>query len=245
MKQPNMNIVAIGGGTKKAEMLKTAVDMSGDENPNVLLVPTASSSREKYTKLTTKAMNSFKDIDVETSLLHDYREAPSPTRIAHEIGRASVIYTIGGNTPIMMRKMRRHGTDSAIATAIMMGKVHAGSSAGALLPFEIGQSNVSPNPEHEEWDFEYLKLLGLVPGVLGVHANKRDGTPNGPRPDSRLEALQATFPMNVNRGYAIDEDAALVINGSAPYSVIRGRSDANVYKLHRDNNGVLSTEILE
>lgn len=240
-----MKIVAIGGGTKKADMLRTAVDMSGDEQSSVLLVPTASSSREKFARLTAKATNSFSEIGVVTTLLHGYREVPSPTRIAHEIGRASVIYTIGGNTPIMMRKMRRHGTDTAIATAIMMGKVHAGSSAGAILPFELGQSNVSPDPEHEDWDFEYLKLLGLVSGVLGVHANKHDDTPSGPRHDSRLVALQTSFPADMESGYAIDEDAALVISGNSPFRVVRGRSDANVYNLHRDENGVIRTEILE
>lgn len=206
-----MKIVAIGGG-EKTPAITHALDLTGQTRPNILLIPSASSTPTSYEKKSKLYTDYFDGLGISTSLLHEFGEDPSANRIEHEIGRAALIYTIGGNSPYMLATMRRHGTDVALGNAIRGGKVHAGLSAGALLPFELALSNPAKKPEIEEWDFEYLAMLGLVEGAVTVHADKHDKTPNGPRSDSRYEALVRTFPQSVDHGYAIDNDAALVIN---------------------------------
>lgn len=229
-----MKIVAIGGGDK-TPAIKHALDLTGEERPSVLLIPTASSTEKAYSRKAALTEEFFHGIGVATSMLHEYGEDPSEEKIAHEIGRAALLYTIGGNTPYMLKTMRRHGTDTAISSAIRGGKLHAGTSAGALLPFELAHSNISARPTLEEWDYKYLPTLGLIPGVATAHADQHDKTPHGLRPDSRREALMQTFPDAVDLGYAIDNGAALVINDEAHYAVQADES-ARVHTIVRDGD---------
>lgn len=67
--------------------------------------------------------------------MHNYGETPTRTKIQYELGLTSLIYTIGGNSPYMLKTMRKHGTDGLLRQTIAKGTVHADVSAGALLPF--------------------------------------------------------------------------------------------------------------
>lgn len=238
-----MNIIAIGGG-EKTPALRYALELSGEQQPHVLLVPSSCSTEEAFARKTQLAKKTFDALGASTSLLHVRGEAPSATRIAHELGHAGIIYTIGGNSPHMLRTMREHGTDLAVATAIKNNTVHAGTSAGALLPFEIGQVNPAKKHDQEEWDFAYLPMLGVIPGVVGVHADKHDMTLRGMRPDSRMDALIATYPKEAdNKGYAIEEGAALIIHGDSRFA-LRSHDAANVYELERQPSGTITSQIM-
>lgn len=235
-----MKIIAIGGGDK-TPAITHALELTGEANPHVLLIPSASSTSNAYNRKTNLLTDYFHELGAQTSLLHEYGEKPSEDRIAHEIGRSALIYTIGGNSPHMLKAMRQHGTDVALSEAIRNGKIHAGTSAGALLPFELAHSNVSAQPSQEEWDFDYLPALGLIDAVATAHADKHDETPHGPRPDSRYEALVRTFPQSVSQGYAIDNDAALVIRDDMPPQVIRAKPTAHVQYIQRNHDGAVSS----
>lgn len=238
-----MKIVAIGGGEKTAAITH-ALELTGAEHPTVLLNPSAASTERSYDKKVAALSTYFGELGVRAAVLHEFGQNPSQDRIQHELGRASLLYTIGGNTPHMIKTMRLHGSDRIIDEAIRHDKiVHAGTSAGALLPFELAFSNVSAQPSKEQWEYEYLKTLGILPGVATAHANQHDPTPLGPRPDTRLEAMIATFP-EVTTGYAIDNGAAAVFNDSELYP-IHSQKDAHVRVLKRTPNGSLEVQTLE
>ena len=148
-------------------------------------------------------------------MLHGYGETPTETQIAHELGAASLLYTIGGNSPYMLKTMRQHGTDVAVAEAIRTGKVHAGVSAGALLPFELAHSCVAKKPAEEQWDYELLHGLNLISGVASAHANQFDPAPTGFRSETRHEALVSHFPQ-VQRGYTVDNGASMIFSRTDP-----------------------------
>jgi len=92
----------------------------------------------------------------------------------------------------------------------------------------------------------YFGELGVKAAVLHEFGEQpsatriqHDPTPYGQRPDTRLEALIATFP-DVSAGYAIDNHAAAVFDGPP----VRSRSDAHVRVLTRTDASI-KTQILE
>ena len=206
----NINIVAIGGG-KRDEALQHAVDLSGEQNPSVLIVPTACSTEASYSKNVPVVMERFRKLGVATRVLHEYGGYPSRDQLINLLGVASLVYIIGGNTPYMLKQIDAHGSRNTLQEYICGGKVHADTSAGALLPFELAHSCVAHKPAEVEWDYKLLPTLGAVPGVITAHANQHDPTPHGQRPDSRLDALISNFPESQTIGYAVDNSASLVI----------------------------------
>ncbi|TAL14142.1 hypothetical protein EPN95_04010 [Patescibacteria group bacterium] len=237
-----MNIVAIGGGDRKPA-IKKGLELAGDPS-RVLIIPTAASTERSYTRKVSDTMKLFGELGINADLLHDFGEDPSTTRVQHELGRASLIFTIGGNTPYMIQKMTEHGTNNLLKKAIENGVVHVGSSAGALLPFSLAHSNVAARPAEVQWDYEYLAPgVDAIYGVATAHADQHDPIPGGLRPDSRLEALLNTFPEDINRGFAIDNNAAAIF-GNDP-EIVRARPNANVRVLTRNSHDSLDQRIAE
>lgn len=236
-----MNIVAIGGGDR-TPAIKRGLELAGDPS-RALLVPSAASTLKAFERKVLGATNFFNSLGVEVDLLHDFEEAPTRTRLEHEIGRAALIYTIGGNTPYLIKKLQEHGSDKLLKRAIKQeGVVHAGTSAGALLPFRVAHSNISARPSEENWDFEYLQSpVGVIDAVATAHANQHDPTPGGPRPDTRLEALISSFPADITHGFAIDNGAAAIF-GDNP-QLIRANPDSNVHYVTRLEDGVVTSRL--
>ena len=238
-----MKIVAMGGG-ERTKAFDTTLELTGHEDVTALIVPTACSTERSYSSKVPLTVDRFRDLGVKTSVLHEFGQSPSQERIAHELGRASLIYTIGGNTPHLLNQLHAFGGFDPIREAVLSGTLHAGTSAGALLPFEIAHSNIAKKPAEEEWDYAFLPTLGVVPGVATAHANQHDPTPAGRRQDTRLEALVSAFPQNMSVGYAIDNGASLVITDDAVGS-INETTGSRVHLLSRKNDSSISVEPLK
>lgn len=225
-----MNIVAIGGGKKEPAIAAARERL---ESQNVILVPSACSTDTSYARKVGNCATFFTEIGMNVSVLHEFREIPSNTRIEHELGAAALAYVIGGNTPYMMRTLAEHGSDDAIKRFIEQDKTIAGTSAGALLPFEIGQSCPARRPAEEDWEYAYVKMLGSVPAAAVVHADQHDPTLRGLMPGSRLDNIMSAFPEGARAGFAIDNGAALLIHGNTA-TIQKVSSEADVHFLSRD-----------
>ncbi len=229
-----MLITAIGGGNKTPAIQHT-LDLLPDAQTEVLIIPTACSTPNSYERKVAAITEFFSGLGVRNSVLHEQNKAPSPDELAHKLGSASLLYTLGGNTPYMMRFMNEHGMADELASQLKAGKAHAGTSAGALLPFELAHSNPAAKPAETEWDFEFVRTLGVLERTAATaHANQYDMTPNGPRPDSRLTHLTANLPVGYE-GFAIDNDAALVINNGVLTTV--SQPDSYAYRVSMDDSG--------
>jgi peptidase E len=236
-----MNITAIGGGSKEPAM-RAALETLPSEHTNVLVIPSACSTPASYGKKVPATLAFFAKLGVQTTVLHEFAEAPTRTGLQHELGSAALVYTIGGNSPHMLRLLSNKELGTELADALRRGKPHAGVSAGAALPFASIHSNVSARPSSEPWDFEQLNGLGVVRAVIGVHANKHDPTPNGPRPDSRLDHLLANFPPEHAYGVAIDEGAAVLLGPEN--RIVRADPAANVHLIFSQADGI-RTHVVE
>ena len=209
------------------------------------MVPTACSTLVSYNNKVGKINKFFADAyGVTPVVLHGFEEKPTPTRVAQEIGKASLIYTIGGKTPHMLELLRTWKADIALVEAMRAGKAHSGVSAGALLPFHKIHTNPEAKPKENEWDFDVLDGLGVLRGVATAHANLHDPTPSGERPDSRLENLQTTlFPADCTIGIGLDHGASVIFSSEGPLIIQSEQTpNAQVHLLERgeDNHTVNS-----
>lgn len=230
-----MNIVAIGGGDRLPHMEK-ALDLTGEEKPRALIIPSAASTQLSFDKKVSLYSQAFEELGVPVDILHEYNERPSADAISQKIGEASLLYTFGGNSPYMIRTLAEHGTDKAIYNAVRSGKVHAGLSAGALLPFRLALSNPAAKPAEVDWEYEYLKPgVNLIDAAATAHADQHDPRLGEVREDSRVEAFVNTFPHTVDRGFAIANNASAIFGDNA--EVFATKPDAFVQYVERDKNG--------
>ncbi len=221
-----MRIAAIGGD--KAPAIKT-LSQSMD-NANVLVIPSACSTPKSYDRKVAACVAFFESQNMQPTVLHALNETPSKTKIDHEIGSTGLIYTIGGNTPVMLQNMAEHGTDAAIREAVLQGTPHAGVSAGALLPFRGMHSCIAKKPAEEDWEYTLFEGLDLLHATATAHADQHDPTPFGIREDTRLEHLSAHFPHNTDLGVGIDNGASLIIQDNESF-VVSAVADARVHVL--------------
>lgn len=240
-----MRIVAVGGGDKTAAIKAALQDT---ENTRTLIIPSACSTERSYNTKVPKIVKFFRDLGIACTVLHELQETPSQTKIAEEFGQAGLLYVIGGHTPTLLSRLTEHGTGQAIIQAVVHdNKIIAGVSAGALAPFQVIHSNPSKKPGEERWDFVYLDGLSMLGAVATAHANQHDQTPAGPRPDTRMEHLLANFPADrVSTGIALDNHAALIVNGDNSFVVLSEegkRSRANVHVLASEGDRIIATPV--
>lgn len=209
-----MHIVAIGGGNKEPIL---APIINRIETPDMVIIPTACSTEKSYDRKVAVSQKWCGEFGLKTSVLHEFGEKPSADKVAELLGRASIAYVIGGNTPYMLEKLPEHETDLAITSAVHRGMWLTGTSAGALLPFESGLSCPAKKPAEEDWDYTYVSTLGIVPGAVTAHANQVDPHPHRTNGATRFEHFAQTLPLDQSVGFGIDNHAALVIDGDRTY----------------------------
>lgn len=228
-----MNILSIGGGNK-APAIEYARNFLPDQS--VAIIPTACSTVISYNKKVAACLAFFDELGMQTEVLHNFEEMPPPHKVADILGAASMMYVIGGNTPHLLRTLPKYGAEQ-IRAELTNNKTLAGTSAGALLPFAAIHTCPAKQPAKEPgWDYNYVGGLGIIDAAATAHANKHDPTTQGPRPENRrqhfLKTLHNRHPGML--GIAIDNDAALFVQGSTAQGVF-ANPDATIH-LVQDGN---------
>jgi peptidase E len=136
-----------------------------------------------------------------------------------------VIYVGGGNTASLLAVWRAHGLDRVLREALERGIVLAGLSAGGLCWFESGVTD-SFGPVLARLDGG----LGFLPGSFCPHY---DGEVQR-RPTYRRLVGEGLAP-----GYAADDGAALVFDGTALREVVSSRAGARAYRVERVGRDVV------
>jgi dipeptidase E len=216
MERPR-TIVAMGGGGFSMEPNNPLLDdfilsLAGSDRPRICFLPTASGDADAYV---VKFYSAFAG-RAEASHL------PLFNRTASDLGGVllgqQVIYVGGGNTENMLAIWRTHGVDRILRDAWENGVVLAGLSAGSICWFEAGTTD-SFGP-----DLAVLSDgLGLLPGS---HCPHYDGEPQR-RPSYHRLVAEGRLPA----GYAADDGAALVFDGTELREVVASRPDATAYRV--------------
>jgi peptidase E len=143
-----------------------------------------------------------------------------------------VMWVGGGNTASLLAVWRMHGLDVVLREAWEQGVVLCGVSAGMNCWFEGSTT--------ESFDLTQLAALpdglGILPGSCCPHY---DGEEQRRPLFSRLVAEGELAP-----GYAADDAAALVFDGTELREVVCTEAGSTAYRVERDGEEALAARLL-
>jgi peptidase E len=210
-------IIAMGGGGFSMEPDNPLLDdfilsQANAARPRVCFLPTASGDADGYivgfyTAFANRAEASH------LRLFYRTREDIEALLLGQDI-----IYVGGGNTENMLAIWRTHGLDRTLRAAWEAGVVLAGLSAGSICWFEAGTTD-SFGPD--------LDVMTDGLGFLaGSHCPHYDGEAQR-RPKYQRLVAEGRLPA----GYAADDGAALVFDGTELREVVASRPEATAYRV--------------
>lgn len=214
-------VIAIGGNESKrgarASILASFIRRAGGEEARIVVIPSASESPRRraltYTRIFQKlGAREVRAVHAELHVTSEEREA---------IRAATGIFVTGGDQVRLMEFLRATDCVGAIRDAVRAGAVYAGTSAGASAASHTmiagGEGDV----------VELGEGLGLIPDVIiDQHFGERQ----------RLPRLMIAAKSKQLVGIGVDEDTAIVWNGSSGEIVVEGVGNVTVidreHKLH-------------
>ena len=221
----------MGGGGFSMEPDNPALDefvlrQTGVDRPRVCFLPTASGDSERYVALFYRA---FSKLDCRPSDLALF-ERTSADLAAHVLSQ-DVVYVGGGNTANLLALWRTHGLDLILRNAWERGVLMCGLSAGMNCWFQESVTDSFGEglaPLHDG--------LGLLAGSACPHF---DGEPQRRPTYHRLVAAG-----QLTGGFAADDGAALVFEGSELVEVVSSRPSASGYRVESDGAGAAAEKRL-
>lgn len=238
---PDRKLVLRGDGPTDTAIGKLTLELTGVEKPSMLIIPTPAPSQEYYDKRVSKMRATYEQLGAKVKVLHGFGETPTEEQIAEAFASADAYDITGGSTKGGVERMTNVGIDLAIQHFRGVG---SGGSAGLNAHFSQSLSWDTPDPkEHpelNEWrNVGGLQLngQGIVRAYASPHADYIEGNfkefpgenvykgkvITQPRTHyfvHNLKQLWASGKPNVpSMGIAVDNDAALIFDGSGNFGV--------------------------
>ncbi len=227
-------IVAIGGGElRERTTLKIdeyiaalAKERAGEQRANALFIPTASHDYMPYYNTFHKVYTGTFNIKTDVALTV-YKEVDLE-KLRAKFEKADMIYVGGGDTVFMIEHWKKTGILPLIEEAYARGVILAGLSAGAICWFSDMYTD-SPEALGEGEKWAMFKGLNWLEGKISPHYG------------ARMLDFDKIVCYNSFRAYAIEDDAALVIeDGKLVGSVSSG---GKAWLLQGKGGALMKTEI--
>jgi cyanophycinase len=211
-------VIAIGGNENKrgahSSILGSFVRRAGGEDARLVIIPSASEEPRarsaRYTRI-------FRRLGAQkvTTVHAELRDVTPEQRDA--IRNATGIFVTGGNQQVLMEHLRATDLVVLIQDAVRGGAVYAGTSAGASAASHTMIAG-------SDGDLVHLgEGLGLIPDVIiDQHFGQR----------SRLSRLVLAVRWQKLTGIGIDEDTAIVWNGSSGDVTVEGVGKVTIVDPH-------------
>ncbi len=209
-------IIAIGGGdlrertTLKIDeyIAELAKAHAGENRANALFIPTASHDYMPYYNTFHKVYTGTFNIKTDVALTV-YKETDLE-KLRGKFEKADMLYVGGGDTVFMIEHWKKTGMLALIKEAYERGVIIAGLSAGAICWFEEMYTD-SAAALGEGDKYATFGGLGWIKGKISPHYG------------ARMLDFDEIVCYNSSRAYAIEDDAALVIeDGEVVGSVLSG-----------------------
>jgi dipeptidase E len=218
-------IVPLGGGGFSEEPRNLRLDrwlltLTRRRRPRVLFLPTASGDSSGYIQRFHRAFSKHRCEAAHLSLFDR-----SGTDLREMIVSSDLIYVGGGNTANMLAIWRVHGVDKALREAWYDGVVLCGVSAGAICWFKGGVTD-SFGPQLEPLHGG----LGILNGSFCPHYGRV-----ARRPAYQRLVAGGELPA----GYAADDGAAILFEGTAIADVVRSRRGVAAYRVRSRMNAAV------
>ena len=219
-----------GGGFTMQERCpaldRLVLSLTGKPVPRVCFLPTASGDGREQT---TRFFERYAAWPCEPSVLALFRLGSDRIDPRTHLLAQDAIYVGGGSMRNMLAVWREHGVDAAMRAAWERGIVLAGLSAGAMCWFAGGitMSGGAPQP---------VAGLGLVPGSMSVHRDSETKR----LPVFRAAVVSGELPA----GYAVDDRAALLIEGRRVTACVASRPGAGASEVMPDGERALPVRLL-
>ena len=215
-------IVALGGHEFRSRPGELAITrhllgLTGKKKPKVCLLPTASGDpREGITGF----YSALERFDCEPTHISLFRLERQRVNLRQHLLAQDLIYVAGGSMLNLIAIWRAHGLDRVLPEAWRRGTLLAGQSAGAMCWFELGITASSGRPRPAAG-------LGLLPGILSVHYG---------RDAARRATLLEEVGAGLAEGYALDDGAGLLFEGTEPVEAFAGLRGARVVRVQREGH---------
>ena len=219
------HILALGGLTEGSALEEHLLELAGVARPRVCFLGTASAHKPEYVEL---FYDRFRGRNCEPTHVELFGMPEEP---AATVARQDVVYVAGGNTANALALWRVHGVDAALREVWENGGVLGGWSAGGICWFEDGLTD-SFGPRLRELG----DGLGLLPGSFCPHY---DGEPER-RPTFTRLVRDGVLPP----GYAADDGAALVFEGTELREVVSQRAGARGYRVRPTGEEPIEARLL-
>lgn len=201
-------VIAIGGNENKrgarSSILGSFVRRAGDGDARIVIIPSASEEPRARAAHYTRIFGRLGAKKVTTI----HAELGNVTAADREALRtATGIFVTGGNQQVLMEHLRATDLVGVIRETVRGGAVYAGTSAGASAASETMIAG-------SDGDLVHLgEGLGLIPDfIIDQHFGER----------RRLPRLRIAAKWQQMTGIGIDEDTAIVWNGTSGEVTVEG-----------------------
>jgi dipeptidase E len=226
-------IVAMGGAGLRPEdydprLNAYVLSLARRKRPRVCFVGTASGDAPAYVTNFYRAFSGHHDCEPSDLALFERTVADLRAFVLAQ----DVVYVGGGNTASLLAVWRMHGLDVVLREAWEAGIVLCGVSAGMNCWFEASTTD----------SFDLGRLaplrdgLGLLPGSACPHYDGEEQR----RPLYRRLVADEDFPP----GYAADDAAALVFEGTSLTEVVSTLEGSTAYRVDAAGEHPLPARLL-
>jgi len=226
---PMPRMVALGGhefrsASSELSIVDHLLRLTGVDRPRVCLLPTASGDPAVAIQNYYSILDRF---DCEASHISLFRLERERIDLSRHLLAQDLIYVAGGSMLNLVAIWRAHGLDVIMRAAWRRGTLISGQSAGAMCWFERGITASGGSPQVADG-------FGLVPGSLSVHYG---------RDPERRDAYLAAVGSGLAPGFALDDGAGIMFEGSRPVEAFAARLDARVVRVELNGAGVRESEL--